>query len=66
MSGSDDQAHPQLNDTPIGLPKLGIRSEFDSMGKVDVPASVYYGAQTARSLYHFSIGEDRMPKAKGK
>ena len=63
MSGSADQPHPQLKDTPIGLPMSGIRSEFDSMGKMDVPASVYYGAQTARSLFHFSIGDDRMPKA---
>jgi fumarate hydratase class II len=48
---------------PIGLPAGGTRREFDSMGTVDVPSDKYYGAQTARSLVHFSIGDDRMPKA---
>jgi fumarate hydratase class II len=32
------------------------------MGEIDVPADRYWGAQTARSLIHFSIGDDRMPK----
>jgi fumarate hydratase, class II len=38
-----------------------IRTESDSMGKMDVPADRYYGAQTARSLIHFAIGKDTMP-----
>jgi fumarate hydratase class II len=37
------------------------REESDSMGTVAVPADRYWGAQTQRSLHHFSIGEDRMP-----
>src|SRR5260221_1991626 len=37
------------------------RSESDSMGEVRVAASRYWGAQTERSLHHFSIGNDRMP-----
>jgi fumarate hydratase class II len=37
------------------------RTETDSMGAIDVPADRYWGAQTQRSLHHFSIGEDRMP-----
>ncbi|MGA2810321.1 MAG: class II fumarate hydratase [Candidatus Acidiferrum sp.] len=37
------------------------RSESDSMGKIQVPADRYYGAQTARSLIHFAIGKDTMP-----
>jgi fumarate hydratase class II len=37
------------------------RTETDSMGKVEVPADRYYGAQTARSLVHFAIGQDTMP-----
>lgn len=37
------------------------RIETDSMGAVEVPADRYWGAQTQRSLHHFSIGEDRMP-----
>jgi fumarate hydratase class II len=38
------------------------RIESDSMGKIPVPNDRYYGAQTARSLIHFDIGEDRMPR----
>ncbi|WP_232234617.1 lyase family protein [Actinoplanes sp. N902-109] len=33
------------------------------MGDIEVPATHYWGAQTQRSLVHFSIGDDRMPKA---
>jgi fumarate hydratase class II len=38
------------------------RTESDSMGKIAVPADRYYGAQTARSLIHFAIGKDTMPR----
>jgi fumarate hydratase class II len=37
--------------------------ETDSMGPIRVPADRYYGAQTARSLTHFAIGGDTMPRA---
>ena len=37
------------------------RTEADSMGNIEVPADRYYGAQTARSLVHFAIGQDTMP-----
>jgi len=37
------------------------RTESDSMGKIEVPADVYWGAQTQRSLEHFAIGRDVMP-----
>src|SRR5437588_1119818 len=37
------------------------RTETDSMGKMEVPADRYYGAQTARSLVHFAIGKETMP-----
>jgi len=37
------------------------RTEVDSMGEIEVPADRYWGAQTARSLIHFSIGHERMP-----
>ncbi len=37
------------------------RTETDSMGPIEVPADRYWGAQTQRSLHHFSIGDDRMP-----
>jgi fumarate hydratase class II len=36
--------------------------ESDSLGEIEVPADHYWGAQTQRSLIHFSIGNDRMPK----
>ena len=39
------------------------RTESDSMGKIEVPADRYYGAQTARSLVHFAVGTDTMPRA---
>ncbi len=61
-TSSKDQGHPAMHDVPIGLSAKGTRKEFDSMGTVDVPADKYYGAQTARSLVHFSIGDDKMPK----
>jgi fumarate hydratase, class II len=41
--------------------KKAMRIESDSMGKIEVPSSVYWGAQTARSLVHFDIGRDTMP-----
>ncbi len=37
------------------------RTETDSMGAIEVPSDRYWGAQTARSLHHFPIGDDRMP-----
>jgi fumarate hydratase, class II len=39
-----------------------FRTESDSMGTIDVPASRYWGAQTQRSLIHFNIGNDVMPR----
>ena len=60
-SGEAD-APPKILDLPIGLDATGTRREFDSLGNVDVPADRYWGAQTQRSLEHFNIGNDRMPK----
>ena len=40
---------------------MGTRVETDSMGPIDVPDDVYYGAQTARSLMNFDIGGEKMP-----
>ena len=39
-----------------------IRTESDSLGPVEVPADKLWGAQTQRSLEHFSIGKDLMPR----
>ena len=41
---------------------MKTRTETDSMGAIEVPADRYYGAQTARSLIHFDIGRDVMPR----
>ena len=38
------------------------RTETDSMGAIEVPADRYWGAQTQRSLHHFDIGDDKMPR----
>jgi fumarate hydratase class II len=54
--------HPTLHDIPIRIDAQGQRRESDSMDSIDVPADRYWGAQTQRSLVHFSIGDDRMPK----
>ena len=42
-------------------PVTRTRMESDSMGQIEVPANVYWGAQTQRSLLHFNIGRDTMP-----
>jgi len=39
-----------------------IRTETDSMGAIEVRADRYWGAQTQRSLLHFAIGDDLMPR----
>src|SRR5262249_43505843 len=39
-----------------------VRKEADSLGEVEVPADKLWGAQTQRSLEHFSIGTDLMPR----
>jgi fumarate hydratase class II len=38
------------------------RTESDTMGKVEVPADRYWGAQTERSLHYFKIGPERFPR----
>ena len=44
------------------LNKPDIRKETDSLGEVDVPSDKLWGAQTERSLEHFSIGQDLIPR----
>jgi fumarate hydratase class II len=53
----------KLRSTRIGTGETGKRVESDSMGSIEVPAAHYWGAETQRSLIHFSIGDDHMPKA---
>ena len=45
----------------LAEPATRTRVESDSMGQIEVPANVYWGAQTQRSLLHFDIGRDVMP-----
>jgi fumarate hydratase, class II len=62
-AGTEPEQPPGVRDVPIGIDAKGARRETDSMGAVEVPADRYWGSQTQRSLIHFSIGDDRMPKA---
>ena len=39
---------------------MSTRTEYDSMGPVEVDSNAYYGAQTVRSLHHFNIGEEKL------
>jgi fumarate hydratase class II len=57
-----ERGAPAIHDVPIGIDATGTRTETDSLGAVEVPADHYWGAQTQRSLVHFDIGDDRMPK----
>jgi fumarate hydratase class II len=41
---------------------MEVRQETDSLGEVDVPSAMLWGAQTQRSLEHFSIGQDLIPR----
>src|ERR1700736_5469131 len=42
--------------------RSNLRKEMDSLGEVNVPADKLWGAQTQRSLEHFSIGKDLIPR----
>src|SRR5579884_4161237 len=44
------------------MEKKGTRIETDSMGAIEVASDRYWGAQTQRSLIHFNIGYDTMPR----
>ena len=45
-----------------GAASGATRTESDSMGAIDVPSDHYWAAQTQRSLHHFAIGRDEMPR----
>jgi fumarate hydratase, class II len=47
--------------TRLATPRLHARRVADSFGEIGVPAEALWGAQTARSLRYFSIGNQRMP-----
>src|SRR5262249_34865966 len=62
------KANTIINSTHIrpvrakGSAMTATRVEQDSLGPVNVPADKLWGAQTQRSLEHFSIGDDLMPR----
>ena len=58
-SRADPDPEPRQARAALGQ----ARMEKDTMGDVEVPADRYYGAQTARSLMNFDIGEDTMPRS---
>ena len=53
----------QTEPTKPKITSRKVRLEKDTMGEIDVPADRYYGAQTARSLVNFDIGQDKMPRS---
>jgi fumarate hydratase class II len=62
---SAEGSFPNMSDHQAGRNRDGVaktRIEKDSMGEIEVPADKYYGAQTQRSLIHFNIGDDKMPR----
>ena len=46
----------------LEVTREGVRKETDSLGEVEVPITALWGAQTQRSLEHFSIGHDLIPR----
>src|ERR1700676_681714 len=62
MATLETQPTYELKHLPIGIDATGKCKESDSMGEIEVPANHYWGAQTERSLIHFAIGDDHMPK----
>jgi len=55
-------APPEKVDSMGMVEKAATRVESDSMGKIEVPADKYFGAQSARSLVHFDIGDGAWPR----
>ena len=62
--GSPNPTHSELAEPRKPKKTSGkVRIEADTMGEIEVPADRYFGAQTARSLINFDIGEDQMPRS---
>ena len=65
LSGGNSHHISNKSSLPIS-PKVSrgkVRIEVDTMGEIEVPADRYFGAQTARSLVNFDIGQDQMPRS---
>ena len=65
LSGSKSShidSRPPVSRNPQGV-RSKVRIEVDTMGEIEVSADRFFGAQTARSLINFDIGDDQMPRA---
>jgi fumarate hydratase, class II len=51
-----------MNSAATNVRQSSFRVESDSLGEINVPTSKLWGAQTERSLEHFSIGNDLIPR----
>ena len=51
-----------MSDTSSTTPAFAMRTERDTFGPIEVPADRLWGAQTERSLHHFAISTERMPR----
>src|SRR5260370_28155726 len=51
------------NQPAVKSAPAGTRTETDSMGAIEVANDRYWGAQTQRSIHHFSIGFDQIPRS---
>ena len=63
MAQGNDAA-PEILDLPIGLDATGMRAEFDSLGRVEVPADHYWGAQSAGRPVPRWLAAARRPRAR--
>jgi len=57
-----DRTKKRTNHEQGDIDMTDMRKETDSLGEVEVPADKLWGAQTQRSLEHFSIGKDLIPR----
>ncbi|MGO9110443.1 MAG: lyase family protein [Thermoguttaceae bacterium] len=63
LAGASVRAQRTLEPQEAPRPTtMKFRKETDSLGEVDVPADSLWGAQTQRSLEHFGIGPDLIPR----
>jgi fumarate hydratase, class II len=64
MTSIPIQREPEVQNkkAPPDTRAPAVRKETDSLGEVDVPADKLWGAQTQRSLEHFDIGDDLIPR----
>ena len=62
MATETEAVHRKTDPGSVRDTVSDVRTEADSLGEVAVPADKLWGAQTQRSLEHFSIGKDLIPR----